>query len=255
MNHSFSELKRTARLTLNNHYGIPMSAFLLTILISSVLLFPFRYLLNNSTLQIVLYYIAAFVIQLLVSVLDAGEVLLHLNMRRKKKYSVSTIFYYIKRQPDRFIKTSILLFGIVLLCMIPSILCSLPAIMRPNTSSYILMGFGFLISSVFVIIVQLKYALIVFLLIDYPTMNIREAFYTSRQLMHGQSLRLFLLYLSFIGWYILGICSLCIGFLWIIPYRQQTLIGFYSDCLSTMNMQQSKDNQTHNPDSTFETYC
>lgn len=255
MNHSFSELKRTARLTLNNHYRIPISAFLLTTIISSILLFPFRYLLNDSVAQSVLYYIAAFVIQLLISVLEAGTILLHLNLRRKKKYSVSDIFYYINRHPDRFIKANLILFIAVVLCMIPSIICSIPAILYPNISFYILMGVGFLVSTILVIILQLHYALILFLLIDFPTISIKEAFYTSRTLMNGQKLRLFLLYLSFIGWYILGFLSLFIGFLWIIPYRQQTMIGFYSDCLSTANMQQTANEAPHDSNSTFETYC
>lgn len=51
----------------------------------------------------------------------------------------------------------------------------------------------------------------------------------SRQLMDGHKADLFVLYLSFIGWFILGGITLGIGFIWIIPYMRLTLANFYRD--------------------------
>ena len=48
-----------------------------------------------------------------------------------------------------------------------------------------------------------------------------------RNLMKGRKLRYFLLQLSFIGWWLLGILTLGLGFLWIIPYMLQTNTQFY----------------------------
>lgn len=45
--------------------------------------------------------------------------------------------------------------------------------------------------------------------------------------MKGRKLRYFLLQLSFIGWWLLGILTLGLGFLWIIPYMLQTNTQFY----------------------------
>lgn len=50
-----------------------------------------------------------------------------------------------------------------------------------------------------------------------------------RKLMDGHKWRLFLLNLSFVGWYLLGILSLGIGWLWILPYRNASLVAFYQD--------------------------
>ena len=54
-----------------------------------------------------------------------------------------------------------------------------------------------------------------------------EAMKLSKELMRGNKWRLFCLRFSFIGWYLLGVCSLGIGFIWIIPYQKVAEAAFY----------------------------
>lgn len=51
----------------------------------------------------------------------------------------------------------------------------------------------------------------------------------SRQLMDGHKGRYFLLQLSFIGWHILALLTLGIGYLWLNPYMSATYAAFYKD--------------------------
>ncbi|WP_143592733.1 DUF975 family protein [Vagococcus martis] len=51
----------------------------------------------------------------------------------------------------------------------------------------------------------------------------------SRDLMNGHKERLFWLDVSFLGWYLLGLLTLGIGFLWINPYVNATKAAFYDD--------------------------
>lgn len=51
----------------------------------------------------------------------------------------------------------------------------------------------------------------------------------SCDLMKGHKMDLFLLDLSFIGWFILGLITAGIGFLWVVPYYRQTRANFYRD--------------------------
>ena len=55
-----------------------------------------------------------------------------------------------------------------------------------------------------------------------------ESINKSVELMKGNKIRLFLLYLSFIGWYVLGVVSFGIGFIWILPYVEATIAEFYN---------------------------
>lgn len=49
----------------------------------------------------------------------------------------------------------------------------------------------------------------------------------SKELMEGNKMRLFLLDLSFLGWYILGALCLGIGVLFVVPYHQTARANFY----------------------------
>jgi len=66
-----------------------------------------------------------------------------------------------------------------------------------------------------------------YILRDEPSIGVLEAITRSRQMMDGHKMEAFLLILSFIGWFFLGLITIGIGFLWIIPYVSVTLAKFY----------------------------
>ena len=49
----------------------------------------------------------------------------------------------------------------------------------------------------------------------------------SMKMMNGHKMELFLLHLSFIGWGILSILTLGIGYIWLVPYKNASLAEFY----------------------------
>ncbi|TKI12287.1 DUF975 family protein, partial [Bacillus wiedmannii] len=51
----------------------------------------------------------------------------------------------------------------------------------------------------------------------------------SRRMMNGHKMDYFLLCLSFLGWFILSILTLGIGFLWLVPYFYTTSAAFYEE--------------------------
>lgn len=57
--------------------------------------------------------------------------------------------------------------------------------------------------------------------------SVLECITASRQMMDGHKGQLFFLLLSFIGWWLLGIATVGIAFLWIIPYVTMTQVVFY----------------------------
>ena len=79
------------------------------------------------------------------------------------------------------------------------------------------------------IIKALSYAMTPYVLKDNPNMKSNEAIEESMRLMSGHKAELFLLSLSFIGWALLSLLTLGIGFLWLIPYMQTAYAHFYED--------------------------
>lgn len=68
----------------------------------------------------------------------------------------------------------------------------------------------------------------VFILKD-TNLSFDEAIVRSMDMMEGYKMKLFLMFLSFIGWAILCCLTLGIGFLWLYPYVVASIAAFYED--------------------------
>jgi len=77
------------------------------------------------------------------------------------------------------------------------------------------------------IVKSLSYSMAFYLMKDHPSIGAFEAITQSRRMMDGYKGKLFLLYLSFIGWGILCCLTFGIGFLWLVPYMSASLTNFY----------------------------
>jgi uncharacterized membrane protein len=96
---------------------------------------------------------------------------------------------------------------------------------------WILMSLSIGIATLFFIIpgilVALMFSQAFFILCEDNEKSIIECFKESLEIMNGHKLKLFVLELSFAGWWIIAIITLGIGILWVYPYQQVTLANFY----------------------------
>lgn len=74
-----------------------------------------------------------------------------------------------------------------------------------------------------------SYAMTPYILYDNPKLQGNAAIELSMRMMRGHKMKLCVLYLSFIGWFLLCILTLGIGFLWLKPYVQASKAAFYED--------------------------
>ena len=79
------------------------------------------------------------------------------------------------------------------------------------------------------IIKAFAYAMTPYILDEQPELSTTEAIHRSRLMMKGHKFDLFWLILSFIGWSILAVFTLGIGFLWLCPYVQTAMASFYEE--------------------------
>lgn len=79
------------------------------------------------------------------------------------------------------------------------------------------------------IIASYSYAMVNFVLADHSYMSASEALAESKRIMKGNRWRLFCLELSFIGWSILCLFTLGIGYIWLLPYTQASRAAFYRE--------------------------
>ena len=97
---------------------------------------------------------------------------------------------------------------------------------------FLMYVFIFLWSLLFLIpgiVKAFSYAMTPYILEEKPELSANEAIDHSRAMMKGHKFDLFWLYLSFIGWGILCLFTLGIGFLWLTPYMNTAVAAFYED--------------------------
>jgi uncharacterized membrane protein len=91
---------------------------------------------------------------------------------------------------------------------------------------WVIMG---LIMIALMILLQMRYGLALYVVADDPSVRARDAIRRGVELMKGNYWRLGLLWLRFIGWQILCVLTLGIGFIWLFPYYMASMAAFYDD--------------------------
>ena len=91
----------------------------------------------------------------------------------------------------------------------------------------VLIGFILLIVPGFIVMTGLAQA--PYIIKDDKEIGALDALKKSWEMMEGHKMEYFWLMLSFIGWFILSVLTLCFGFLFLMPYYESALAHFYED--------------------------
>lgn len=129
-----------------------------------------------------------------------GYTMFGISIFRKRETSVAEVFYGF----EKFGKALGLYIVMVIFVLLWSLLLIIPGI-----------------------IASFRYSLCFFVLADNPNIGIMEALNESKRMMQGNKWKMFCLNLSFIGWGLLCILTLGVGFLWLTPYVQVSMTAFY----------------------------
>ena len=72
-----------------------------------------------------------------------------------------------------------------------------------------------------------EYTFTMFFLAEFPAIGIRKALTLSKKITKGNRWNVFVIELSFIGWFLLGAITVFIGMLWVIPYYYMTMTNVF----------------------------
>ncbi len=147
-----------------------------------------------------LNYVTTFLISLPIGM---SFIILFLNfLRGDKENAVSNIFTCFKDY-GKFLGTSLLVF---LFTFLWTLLLIVPGIIKAYS-----------------------YSMTYFIINDNSEIGSNDAIELSMKMMKGNKGKLFLLDLSFIGWFLLSLLTLGIGLLWLYPYCMTARAVFYED--------------------------
>lgn len=113
-----------------------------------------------------------------------------------------------------------------------------------NVGAYILQSIYLFLWTLLLIIPGLiksySYSMTMFLKAKNPEMKANDAITLSRKIMDGKKAKMFFLDLSFIGWILLSILTLCIGFIFLVPYMNSARVAFCEDAYKEYQEKQSQ---------------
>ena len=92
----------------------------------------------------------------------------------------------------------------------------------------VIVAIGFIFLIIPGIILSLAFSQTMYIMLDNPEISTIDAMKESYNMMNGHKLDYFVLQLSFIGWAILMVFTLGIGYFWLMPYMSVTECNFYN---------------------------
>ncbi|WNS79544.1 DUF975 family protein [Domibacillus sp. DTU_2020_1001157_1_SI_ALB_TIR_016] len=219
---SNTEIKKRARQVLKGYWGKAISLTfilgLLVILLPAVVVAVVEIYLSggfeawfNTDSTPLASDVFSTILSILTTPLTIASLWFYLSISRKETPSLSNVFG-IYRDGRTSFKTIIACYWMFLLTILWSLLLIVPGIIK-----------------------SFSYSQTYFILKDHPSYTVNEAITESRKMMDGLKNQYFTLCLSFIGWGILSLLTLGIGFLWLVPYIQTCLAVFYSEAAAKQN--------------------
>ena len=239
--------------------GATVLVYIIVYLVSGLLSPMIMY--NPGPIQYAIYYVASFIITWLAEFFFVGISAMHLSAARGKKFTFAMLVYPVKNGTNRFLAVTFVLSIISFVASISSaFMMDKTQIMMYSTDYQEIMDASMqvvalsivsIIISIICLVLMLALALSVYLLIDNPDMSAKEAMTSSMRYMKGNKIRLFLLSLSFIGLALLGILTLGLAYLWLIPYMEQSMVVFYE---VVVQPEQSRPQEPEQPYTDYQNY-
>lgn len=231
MHMKIKELKRIARGNLQGNFMEVIRVFIFCNLIVSLVEMPFSMMTNENdwSTQNIIYYVAVILISILSVVLTAGQYRVHLTLARTGEIHPSDLFVPVKEYSNVFILTEIILFGLSLLCLIPSFGAMAIIYLYEDITLYMVALALSLISMILVLFLSLTFDLVYFVLNDNSDFTAIEALKYTKNMIKSHKGRYLYLLLSFIGMFLLVGLSFGVAIFWVQPYMIQTITVFYLD--------------------------
>lgn len=230
---SSASLKSLAKGQLLGKYGTLVGAYAIHMACVFFATMSAFLLVDTSTiLGTVIYYAVSFIISLLSGLLVFGEAYIYLKVACNQQVSIGDLFFGFSGTPDKILKVQAVLAVISMVCSLPNLLLSSVMNTESGNPYLILLAVIILLIGSFAnVILSLMFSQSFYLMLDFPGYSAKDVLVKSNVIMKGHKGRLFYIDLSFIPLFLLGLCTCCIGFLWILPYYQSTRANFYLDLM------------------------
>ncbi|MBE5853533.1 MAG: DUF975 family protein, partial [Lachnospiraceae bacterium] len=176
---------------------------------------------NASTMEVSpLYYVCNYFSSIISNILLGGFSYMMLKMYCGHSIQLGDLFYAFTRKGRKLLAVSTLFGSMSYLILLPADILSSRFMHSFSMYDGALFFFASALYLVLLAIIELFYALVNYIAIDFPDYNTFHVFRISAHLMNGHKARLFYITVSFIPMLLLGCLTCGILLLWIFPMMQ-----------------------------------
>ena len=193
--------------------------------------------------------IISFLAASVLGLLQLGSTLFFMNMACNRSFALNNLFYAFRQDTGRALAVSVIQALIQTICLIPFRFFFTCYSYTKDTSwltkAMIAMAIGYCIYIPVSLSLHLvlkadgcgifRFSPSADILQNFPDKSAVDILKLSIRTMNGHKFRLFLLELSFVPLMLLCVCTLYIGFLWLMPYMQMTYVYFFLDVMNPEN--------------------
>lgn len=232
MKRSSAELKALARQSLEGRYTLAIELviayFAVNFFLYTINLRFFSDFLSFNIISL----LGNFFILLLSMMVSSGLSYCFLAMTRGWAVRISDLFFAFRYQSDKALILSFIYSVVLLLAELPlTLLLSLQ--FEPDLGDHVfltlLLVAACVVCLIAAVVLILTLSMCFYLYIDHSELSVRQILTASFQMMKGNKIRLFYLYVSFLGVLLLCVMTCMIGVLWVIPYISCTAAMFYRE--------------------------
>lgn len=218
------DLMASARLALVGKWGVGVGALLVYILVTMGL----------SVLAALIPILGQIVVLVVSGALILGWYGFFLTLSRRQAAGISLIFEGFKQFGTAFL--AYLLMGLLVFAWaLPGFVMLIITVVTGIRHGVVGSGSIFMLvvltmaACIPACVAQFRYSMTYFVINDTPGIGALEAIRHSTTLMVGNKWKLLCLQFRFLGWIVLCVLTLGIGFLWLAPYMMTSLACFYDD--------------------------
>lgn len=181
----------------------------------------------HSTIGLILMYLLNFLLSVFLSVFDVSTSRMHLALACGQKVKIKDIYYGFSNHLDKSLSVNFIKHFCIQICFLPSTIISFLSV--ATWIKYCL----YLVCLIPAIYFALRFALVNYILLDFPNYSVKEIFQAGKYLMKNQTKRYLYICFSMIGLALISVLTFGIGYLWVNVYLQMIFANFYLNLIKT----------------------
>ncbi len=180
----------------------------------------------------VVFFPLTIILSAALGIFNVGVTLYFLNLTCKKCYHSSNLLYGFQTNPGKSFLLSLVVTLVSALCLFPFRILAMQ-LQYGQTIAWSDLLLSYLVGTLVYLLLSAGISQIYFLLLDFPDLSVKKILCKCWQIMKGAKWDYIKLQFSFLPLLLLGVLSLGIGLIWVLPYLHTASAVFFLNLMDS----------------------